>query len=191
MVPHWMDNDEDGFGRPGTMDMSCAVPSGRVDNDDDCDDLDRLVYPGAEERCNAVDDNCNEVVDEDRSDESLCGCDRRENEGSLYQFCDDERGWVTANRYCQSRGYELVEINDEDENDFVTRESGGETWIGLNDREIPNEHRWSSGGTSMYRNWAGMEPDRDVEPCVKLSDMSEWRDVECDETNGFICETAY
>ncbi|MFT7522039.1 MAG: hypothetical protein ACI9MC_004191, partial [Kiritimatiellia bacterium] len=33
-------------------------------NDVDCNDAERSVFPGAQERCNEVDDNCNGVVDE-------------------------------------------------------------------------------------------------------------------------------
>lgn len=33
-------------------------------NDEDCDDTDASVYPGATERCNGQDDNCNSEIDE-------------------------------------------------------------------------------------------------------------------------------
>jgi hypothetical protein len=39
--------------------------SGYVANSDDCDDDDADAYPGAPERCNGVDDDCDSVVDED------------------------------------------------------------------------------------------------------------------------------
>ena len=35
---------------------------------DDCDDLDPAVLPGADELCNGVDDDCDDIIDEDASD---------------------------------------------------------------------------------------------------------------------------
>jgi hypothetical protein len=48
------DNDGDGF----TSDNSCQGSG------DDCDDSDALVFPGAAEVCNGVDDNCDGDIDE-------------------------------------------------------------------------------------------------------------------------------
>jgi hypothetical protein len=59
----WADNDGDGFGA-GPAVVGCVVPPGYVENDDDCDDTDPAVYPGATEVCNGVDDDCDGDVDE-------------------------------------------------------------------------------------------------------------------------------
>ncbi len=43
----FLDLDGDGFGIPGGAIFACAPPAGRVDNDDDCDDTDPLIFaPG-------------------------------------------------------------------------------------------------------------------------------------------------
>jgi hypothetical protein len=57
------DVDGDGFGA-GTGVMACAPVAGRVTNASDCNDGDPMVKPGAPERCNAVDDDCDAQVDE-------------------------------------------------------------------------------------------------------------------------------
>jgi len=48
----------------------------------DCDDNDPLVYPGAEETCNGVDDDCNELIDDGLPDEDGDGA-------NLCLDCDD------------------------------------------------------------------------------------------------------
>jgi hypothetical protein len=59
------DGDGDGYGDPEAEVLSCEVPSGAVDNADDCDDTLDWKHPGAQERCNVEDDDCDGNVDED------------------------------------------------------------------------------------------------------------------------------
>jgi hypothetical protein len=63
-VSTWPDADGDGFGdRRGAMMTGCSS-SGRAPNDQDCDDREAMVRPGAMELCNQRDDNCDGRVDE-------------------------------------------------------------------------------------------------------------------------------
>jgi len=64
-----VDADLDGFGGQQTV-CSCGLPSpasGIVANGLDCSDADPSVFPGAEELCDGVDNDCDSVVDD--------GCD--------------------------------------------------------------------------------------------------------------------
>ena len=58
------DGDSDGFGNASVTDEECEQPSGYVSDDTDCDDTDDTVYPGARERLNGVDDDCNGTTDD-------------------------------------------------------------------------------------------------------------------------------
>ena len=66
----WLDADGDGFGDPQQELSTCEPVSGFVDNDLDCDDSDPGVFPGAEEQCDEVDQDCDGELDEDAVDTS-------------------------------------------------------------------------------------------------------------------------
>jgi len=61
----YADDDSDGYGDPSSSDIACYQPTSYVGDDTDCDDTDGAVYPGADEYCNLIDDNCDGTVDED------------------------------------------------------------------------------------------------------------------------------
>ena len=67
--PTWLrDRDGDGFGDDGVALTACARPEGYVAAGGDCDDRRADVAPGADERCNGADDDCDTQVDEDATD---------------------------------------------------------------------------------------------------------------------------
>lgn len=59
------DSDGDGYGISDEYAEACEAPSGYVDNVLDCDDTAATTYPGADELCDGVDNNCDDVIDED------------------------------------------------------------------------------------------------------------------------------
>ncbi len=61
----YADADGDGRGDPATGEASCEEPGpGQVAEGDDCDDDDASAFPGAEEYCDEIDNNCDGLVDE-------------------------------------------------------------------------------------------------------------------------------
>jgi hypothetical protein len=63
LLPHWPDGDGDGHGDPlGDSALACEAPGGRSLTDDDCDDADASVFPGAPERCDGRPNDCSAPI---------------------------------------------------------------------------------------------------------------------------------
>ncbi|MEO0606523.1 MAG: putative metal-binding motif-containing protein, partial [Myxococcota bacterium] len=63
---YWLDVDGDGFGDPATESSACtwpdaAIPAGGAP---DCDDTTAAVFPGALERCDGIDEDCDGAIDD-------------------------------------------------------------------------------------------------------------------------------
>ena len=58
------DLDADGFGDDRFIDFSCEPPPGYVVTGGDCNDTSVLTYPGATERCDDEDNDCDDEIDE-------------------------------------------------------------------------------------------------------------------------------
>lgn len=64
--PLWYaDADGDSYGNIAVTTAACASPPGYVNISHDCDDGNMEIHPGATELCNAIDDDCDFIIDED------------------------------------------------------------------------------------------------------------------------------
>ena len=63
-IHSYEDADADNYGNIDVDSLSCEIPYGFVEDDSDCDDTNPLIYPGADEILNGIDDNCDELIDE-------------------------------------------------------------------------------------------------------------------------------
>ena len=61
---YFADTDGDGFGNEQDIQTACEQPSGYVPNANDCDDTNELIFPGAPEVCDGVDNDCNGEIDD-------------------------------------------------------------------------------------------------------------------------------
>ncbi len=150
------------------------------------------------EVCNGLDDDCDTVIDNGAG----CPCTLRHLRGHAYLFCTSRVSWSDAEAACRANGYELITIDDGEENTFARQGLGmdldDDWWIGLNDRSDEGTWRWSYGSSS-YDGWAGGEPgsfDARSRDCVVIEngssgweDYGEWADHACGEDNPYVCES--
>jgi hypothetical protein len=65
-APNWFeDADGDGFGNQAVQVTACAQPDGMVSDDTDCDDTAAEAYPGGDEVCDGLDNDCDGALDGD------------------------------------------------------------------------------------------------------------------------------
>jgi hypothetical protein len=83
----YLDSDGDGFGDPTLPTDACTQPIGYVEGDQDCDDSDFDVNPAAPEICDAVDNDCDGILDNliDQDSDGFIAC-------GLAPDCDDLDG---------------------------------------------------------------------------------------------------
>ncbi|CAH1779946.1 unnamed protein product [Owenia fusiformis] len=104
--------------------------------------------------------------------------------------------WLDARKNCIDQGAELASFHDDDEHDFVYKnfifgESDEPLWIGLNNRDTEEGHKWSDGSSVTYTNWADGEPNNwgDRENCVEMKNSDgKWNDMNCGRTRNWVCK---
>lgn len=74
--PFYTDADSDGVGAGVVVTLACDTPTGLASSPDDCDDNDVQVHPGAEETCDAADNNCDGAADEGLGEAAYTDGDR-------------------------------------------------------------------------------------------------------------------
>ena len=102
--------------------------------------------------------------------------------------------WWSAQRSCKASGGYLTEIQDQDENDFISRLTFGEgNWFFMG-----IIHKEQCGGwvrvrdekSIDYTNWLESEANKADKPkCTKLGYLGYWESFPCDEEQYFICES--
>ncbi|TVQ92751.1 MAG: hypothetical protein EA397_06235 [Deltaproteobacteria bacterium] len=163
--------------------------------DVDCDDDDPTIYPGAPERCDAVDRNCDGRAFDPEED---CPCPLiRTLDEHILSACADGKTFDLAQAHCEDYSMQLTVIHDEATNERVrsilneTRRGAG--WIGLfaDPPDGDRDWRWVSGERLTYDHWDTFEPNNltGQEHCVQMYPWNgRWNDVRCDLSAPYVCE---
>ena len=60
----FVDGDMDGYGSDDSV-QTCTMPSGYVENQEDCNDSNENIHPQATEICDGLDNNCDALIDDE------------------------------------------------------------------------------------------------------------------------------
>lgn len=121
----YADTDTDGFGNPDVVIEDCDPPSGYIADASDCDDSSGAVFPGADEWCDGIDNDCDGNIDEDAIDEIDFFLDA-DGDGfgdpeQEVESCEQPTGYVADDDDCDDMKSDVhpdaIEICDEVDND--------------------------------------------------------------------------
>lgn len=117
----YRDYDQDGYGTDLVSGLDCAASAQWADQDNDCNESNAAINPGATEVCNLVDDNCDDQIDEGLQnitvyldedgdghgvpDQTALGCGANPGYASVDDDCDDtdELAYPGAAELCNER----------------------------------------------------------------------------------------
>ncbi len=98
-VTFYFDNDGDGVGTEVTSVTGCVPPDGYVPSGGDCDDANSSIYPGSQELCNGIDDNCDELIDNACSNRVCTDSEVADFEACLTE-CTSSSDMLTCTQIC-------------------------------------------------------------------------------------------
>ncbi|MBN2801334.1 MAG: right-handed parallel beta-helix repeat-containing protein, partial [Deltaproteobacteria bacterium] len=179
-----LDNDCD----PSTSDTDPDADGDGFPASADCDDANPLIYPGAPERCDGVDDDCDGLPEA----ESACACDLFGYGVHSYAFCQATVQWSSAREACGALGMDLLVMDDAAEAvwaGFIV-DGASETWCGANDLDADGVFTWAGAPLNSWFGWAGEEPNNagGSEYCVAFYGNGLLNDQTCTRLNPFVCE---
>ena len=115
---YYLDFDADGFGDPDQPIQACDLPLGYVEDNGDCDDIEVLVHPQAEEICDTIDNNCDGNIDDASSTNASTWYQDGDEDGygnasSTQISCTAPIGFVPLFGDCNDNNENISPIQDE------------------------------------------------------------------------------
>ncbi|XP_037543075.1 C-type lectin domain family 17, member A-like [Nematolebias whitei] len=115
---------------------------------------------------------------------------------SCYFFSTATASWDEGREDCRTRGADLVVVNDDHEQTFITNFTEKATWIGLNDKDAEGSWKRVDGTPLSFVFWAEHQPDNGgdcsqcgEEDCAHLRGGNLlWNDISCRTSMQWICE---
>ncbi|KAK2840196.1 hypothetical protein Q5P01_013936 [Channa striata] len=116
---------------------------------------------------------------------------------SCYFLSSVSGSWERGRDDCRAKGADLVVIDSDEEQTFVSGLTQQSAWIGLNDREREGTWKWIDDSPLIKTYWRENQPDNGggdpqwgEEDCVHFEsgENSLWNDRSCSASLHWICE---
>uniref|UniRef100_A0A3P9L175 C-type lectin domain-containing protein n=1 Tax=Oryzias latipes TaxID=8090 RepID=A0A3P9L175_ORYLA len=112
---------------------------------------------------------------------------------SCYFLSEESKTWDEAREFCRARGADLVVINTEEENEFISALKKQQVWIGLTDRDLEGTWKSVDGSSLNLTFWGSGQPDDydAEEDCgeTNFEFLGHWNDVPCHLSRQLISLT--
>ncbi|XP_056900377.1 brevican core protein isoform X1 [Takifugu flavidus] len=114
-------------------------------------------------------------------------------QGFCYRHFSSRQSWDAAEQHCRTCGGHLLSVMTPEEQEHINEKYREYQWIGLNDRTIEGDFRWSDGNPLLYENWHKGQPDSyflSGEDCAVMvwHDGGQWSDVPCNYHLSYTCK---
>lgn len=203
----YLDADDDGYGLTNSTIQACSQPDGYAGEPDDCDDADKQVNPGAPEKCDNEDNDCDGFVDEWSTMNKDCGgckltADDELNPTKTYFFCQSPLAWMAASTSCASKGAALVADEQNVEHNYLLAQldaidaDSGPWWTGGHKAgALDLTFSWQNGVAiaNADSRWVVNPILIDSNHCVRLlspgvNNGGKWVEDDCADPLPYICE---
>ncbi len=186
------DADSDGYGNDAEQREGCGdAPEGYVRNNQDCDDTDGAINPGAEELCDGLDQDCSGPGPDSIAE---CSCEIIRYDGDAHLYCGDYLSWFNAQEVCEAMHTDLLTLAGFGDNKAaaaIAKSYEVDLWMGMSDYASEGDWTWVDGASVNFTNWGSGEPNNfgNDEDCMEVGYYAngKWNDNSCSEQHPFMC----